>query len=78
MPSQSGALIRKGVRKVRLTPPQSSEFRVRRRLDHDFGETLEPSQRNYNHDTAKLEHADHVSKRCRMPSSQMIRYRNKQ
>ena len=57
---------------------QSSEFRVRRRFDHDFGETLEPSPQNYNHDTAKLEHADYVSKRCRMPSSQMIRYRNKQ
>ena len=78
MPSQSGALIRKGVRKGSPQALQSSEFRVRRRFDHDFGETLEPSPRNYNHDTAKLEHADHVSKRCRMPSSQTIRNRNKQ
>jgi hypothetical protein len=67
MPSQSGALIRKGRPEGSPQASQSSEFRVRRRLDHDFGETLEPSPRNYNHDTAKLEHADHVSKRCRMP-----------
>jgi hypothetical protein len=41
---------------------KSCEFRLRRRFDHDFGETLERSPRNSNHDIAKLERANPVSK----------------
>jgi hypothetical protein len=40
----------------------SSELRLRGRFDHDFDETLIHSPRNSNHDIAKLEDANHVSK----------------